>query len=323
MGYLSSTKRSPALTKVCLRASIALMLLFAPLASIARDIIVIYDNKSNYQTPFVNALSDNLAADSNVSITPLTTSDFSIEVLINNLPDTVISLNDQVSEQLVNANIQTSVYHALTTLSSARKYAPCLPQCASTLPRHHFFVLDALPSRQIQLINLILPTAKQVALILTPQSKPHLSKISSSAKSNGITIKEYLTDASNVRYLIEDISRTSDIILAVADTDIYNATTLPQILLTSYRYRTPVIGFSKGFIKAGAIAGIVSNIKQLAHHLTEVISLDRDETFPLDHVTYPKYFDVLSNKNVARSLNLHIPSDVTLKAIIQKNEASK
>jgi len=138
-----------------------------------------------------------------------------------------------------------------------------------------------------------------------------------------LNLQEYLTDAQSVRYLIDDVSKTSDVILAVADTNIYNAASLSQILLTSYRYRTPVIGFSKGFIKAGALSGTVSSIEQITQHVQDVISNTQGLNFQFDSLIFPKYFDVLSNRNVARSLNLHFPSDEELKAIIQSDEVTQ
>ena len=111
--------------------------------------------------------------------------------------------------------------------------------------------------------------------------------------------------------------------MATADTGIYNTASLSQILLTSYRYKTPIIGFSKGFIKAGALAGSVSNIEQLAQHLAEqILQFKTANDFLFDSIIYPRYFDVLSNRNVAKSLNLHFPDDVVLKAQLMADESS-
>jgi len=289
----------------------------------AQSVTLIYDDNSNYQAHFVSDISDKLSTVDGVTLSTISSLDLPIESLKNNLPDIVISLNDTTSEMITGAQLQTSVFHVLTTIASSRRYAPCLPDCSEQLPNHHFFVLDPLPARQAQLIKLIKPSIKNVAVIVTNFSKPQLKYLKPSIKNQGLNLQEYLTDAESVRYLIDDVSKTSDVILAVADTNIYNAASLSQILLTSYRYRTPVIGFSKGFIKAGALSGTVSTIEQITQHVQEIISSTQGLNPKLGSLIFPKYFDVLSNRNVARSLNLHFPSDEELKAIIQSDEVSQ
>ncbi len=212
------------------------------------------------------------------------------------------------------SSLSKKTLHALTTLTRARSLAPCLPRCSKSLPKHRFFVLDQPPARQLQLIQLINPNFKHIGIIATNKSVMQLKLVMNAAKRQKLTINEHITDAENMRYEIDNVSKSTDIILAIADTDIYNSSSLPQILLTSYRYRTPIIGFSKGFVRAGAIAGVVSNMQQLAQHLIEVLTgSDTPSVKKSGNIIYPKYYDVISNRNIAKSLNLHFPSDDALK----------
>ena len=170
------------------------------------------------------------------------------------------------------------------------------------------------PRRQLNLIRLINPAFKNIGIIVTEQSETHLQALKKVANDSQLTINEFITSSTNVRYQIADVSKSSDIILAIADTKIYNAASLPQILLTSYRYGTPILGFSKGFIKAGAIAGTVSSLEQLTSHLAEsILDFNNPHSLNTNNVIYPKYFDVITNRNVAKSLNLHFSSDNELK----------
>lgn len=300
------------------------LLVLTPLPTLAHDIVLVYDDNSNYQSHFASELSEKLLAQKGVTLKTITNFSLSIASLKKTPPDLIVSINDAVSERLINANLQTPTYHALTTLARSVRYAPCLPDCLTTLPQHRFFVLDQPATRQLNLIRLIDPNIKNIGVIVTAQSSPHLKKLKQLANVKNLTINEYLTDAASVRYQINDISKASDAILAIADKDIYNASSLPQILLTSYRYKTPVIGFSKGFIKAGAISGAVSSSEQLVQHLAEyLLKLKNTRNEIFDSLIYPKYFEVISNRNVAKSLNLHFPSDEQLKKQLTSNETDQ
>ncbi|MBV1912302.1 MAG: ABC transporter substrate-binding protein [Cycloclasticus sp.] len=308
-----------------LRYIYLLMVLFAmPITSFAQNVTLIYDDNSLYQTNFVNSLSAQLLSNTHVNLTTITTTSLSIETLKKAPSDIIVNVNNDTIKKLIASNIPTTTFHALTTLSRSIGFAPCLPDCKKKLPQHHFFVLDQPPARQLNLIQLINPMFKEVGIVVTEQSKNQLTQLKEIAARKKLTINEHISSSKNVRYQIDNISKSSDIILAIADTDIYNATSLSQILLTSYRYRTPIIGFSKGFIRAGAIAGAVSSIEQLAQHLAESISTFNNTSEPLsNNVIYPKYFNVVSNRSVAKSLNLHLPNDNKLKEKLITYESTR
>lgn len=308
-----------------LRYIYLLLVLFAmPITSFAQNVTLIYDDNSLYQTNFVTSLSGQLLSNTHINLTTITITSLSIETLKQEPIDIIINLNNDTIKKLIASNISTTTFHALTTLSRSIGFAPCLPNCKKKLPQHLFFILDQPPARQLNLIQLINPMFKEVGIMVTEQSKNQLTELKKIAARKNLTINEHISSSKNVRYQIDNISKSSDIILAIADTDIYNSTSLSQILLTSYRYRTPIIGFSKGFVRAGAIAGAVSSIEQLAQHLAESILAFNNTSEPLgNNVIYPKYFNVVSNRSVARSLNLHLPNDNKLKEKLITYESTR
>jgi len=294
------------------------ILLTFPLASFAQGIGIIYNPESSYQSRFLSALSTALFVDKTLTISTIDRAQLTTDTLNKSAIDTLVNLDSDSINTLISLNHPTPTIHAMTTLANARHYAPCLPLCINSLEQHRFFVLDQPLIRNLDLIQLISPSFKDIAVIVTHYSAPHLNDVASLSKKRQQTVSKYLTDSTSLRFEIDGISKQSDIILAVADTDIYNVSSLSQILLTSYRHKTPVIGFSKGFIKAGAIAGTVSNLRQLVQQLSE--NLLSTAEYQKGKVIYPKYFDVISNRNVAKSLNLHFPSDDTLKQQLSVHE---
>lgn len=307
-----------------LRAFILTALITLPISSWAFSVALIYNEDSHYQNRFISELSAQVKPSKNLRFTKIPISSLSISALKNEGFDAIVSLDNRASEELITSNLTTTTFHALTTLARARKFAPCLPNCLKELPKHRFFVLDQPAARQLNLIRLISPTFKHIGVIITKNSENQLPALTTAAKQQGLTINEHFTDTKSMRYQINDISKSADIILAVADTDIFNASSLSQVLLTSYRHRTPIIGFSKSFIKAGAIAGVVSSMAELAKHLLETLTDRALMLTKKQHtVIHPKYYNIISNRNVAKSLNLHFPSDTDLKKKLRSNEATQ
>ena len=107
-------------------------------------------------------------------------------------------------------------------------------------------------------------------------------------------------------------------LLAKPDSSIYNSKTVKNILLTSYRSRKPVIGFSKNFSKAGALASIYSTPTQIAETATSIIdnyitsgnSFSRKENYPDD-------FEISINRQVFRALDMDLPDIEKLKDEIE------
>ncbi len=298
-------------------------LLVLPIHSWALNIALVYNEDSGYQQSFMAEFVTQASSHNKLNITKMPAASLSISALKNKRFDAIVNLDNATGEKLMVSNLATNTFHALTTLARARSFAPCLPKCSKSLPRHRFFVLDQPPARQLRLIQLISPSLTNIGVIVTNKSVTQLKPLIRFAKQHKLTISEHITNSDNMRYQIDDVSKSSDVILAVADTDIYNVSSLSQILLTSYRYRTPIIGFSKGFIKAGAIAGVVSNMQQLTKHLIESLASPEVLKKNLSNVVHPKYFNVITNRNVAKSLNLHFATDDELKKQLTSYEAAR
>ncbi|MBV1952039.1 MAG: ABC transporter substrate-binding protein [Cycloclasticus sp.] len=300
----------------------SLAIIISP-STLAANISLIYDADSRYQQLFIKALSKQIINKPTLTLTTITTDKLSIPDLNNSAPNAIISLDKTASRKLLALKQNIPVFHALTTLSKAKQYASCLPNCLTSLPQHRFFILDQPAKRQIKLIQLIDSNIKDIGVIVTEQSSFFIQPLKKAIQQSSLNLNIHLTQASRVRYQIDDIARSSDIILAIPDSRVYNSSSLSQVLLTSYRYGTPVIGFSKGFMKAGAISGVTSSLDQLSQHLAEsLIHIEPLAAHPHSFI-YPRYFSVLSNRAVAKSLNLNFPSDLELASEIRADETDQ
>lgn len=172
--------------------------------------------------------------------------------------------------------------------------------------------------RQINFIRQINARWKTIS-ILSSRKKPVDSKpIQQCAEKYGFRIHTVNTTAKdNLTNKIKDALRNSDVLLALPDSSIYNSRTVKNILLTSYRYRKPVIAFSKNFVNAGALASIHSNTEQIAHSASQIIEqyFNAGTKFK-EAVNHPDSFDIDINKQVFRALDLPPPDTEKLKKLL-------
>ena len=156
---------------------------------------------------------------------------------------------------------------------------------------------------------------KVISVLLSTTNKPLIRNLTSCAKQyklelNTIILDEYI----NIIDALNTSLPNSDVLLALPDPAIYNARTIKSILLTTYRNRVPIIGFSENFVRAGALAAMHSSTKQLSRQIIELIHKHYNGE-DIDKHLYPIYFDVITNKNVAKSLGINIPDE---KVLIEK-----
>jgi putative ABC transport system substrate-binding protein len=164
------------------------------------------------------------------------------------------------------------------------------------------------PSVQLKLVELLYIKPSNVAVILSEKSAYLEVPLEQAAKQLGITLQIQRISPNNSIVRILSRLKEGTTILAVPDNAIYNDETIRSILLTSYRRDQTLIGFSEALVKAGALAATVSSVQDTNVQLYELISeLESSEKLP--EPSYPKYFEVIVNETVARSLNLIIGNE--------------
>ncbi len=159
-------------------------------------------------------------------------------------------------------------------------------------------VIDQPVSRQANVANRIYPSLSHFSVFSG-------SDVGSAEKDNPTTVDDFPYLASHpLSTQLSDILHSHDALIATSDSSIFNSSTLSTVLLTAYGYHKPVIGFSRAYVKAGALITCYSTPSQV---LREVAQRLHSDTLPLGNastVFYPRYFSVIDNESVARSLGL-------------------
>ncbi|MBT8134131.1 MAG: hypothetical protein KJO03_06445 [Gammaproteobacteria bacterium] len=175
--------------------------------------------------------------------------------------------------------------------------------------------------RQVHLIRQLNRQWKIIG-ILNSREKP-IDSTEIRRCANEHNLKVYIVSTTvedNITDKIRHALHHSDVLLALPDKNIYNSRTVKNILLTSYRYRKPVIAFSKNFVNAGALAAIYSDTDKIAISASKLIEQYFYSTTPIEQVNYPDAFDISINKQVFRALDIQIPDIETIKMSLQQIE---
>ena len=156
------------------------------------------------------------------------------------------------------------------------------------------------PVDQLRLVALLYRRPVRVAAILGPDTaflKPLL-------EGEHVNVLEGDSDE-GINRLLGQIAQT-DVLLALPDSAVYNTENFRNILLSTYRHKQGVIGFSADMDKAGALATTYSEVEDINAQVAEIVaSYVAGGELPAPQ--FPRYFHTIVNEGVARSLDVEVP----------------
>jgi len=228
--------------------------------------------------------------------------------------DIVVTVGTPAARAVAGHASPTPVLHILL---SAHNYA-ALPTRANG--RQSAIVLDQPPDRLVALVQLALPTLRRIALIGGSQSEelvPPLARLASRAHLG--VAQASITREGELFGALQAVLSEPAVLIATPDPTVFNRFNVQNILLTAFRHRSPVLGFSAAYAKAGALLSLYSTPAQIGSDAAEVVeSVLRGG--PLPAVSGPRSFEVQTNPTVARSLGIELPPAETLTARLRSLE---
>lgn len=191
------------------------------------------------------------------------------------------------------------------TLITEQGFRKLLAEIPNFNNRHlSALVVDQPLARQTRIARRIYPALSRFSVLSSSDS---LTASSDDSSAIGL----YSFNASvPLHAQVSDALWAHDALIAISDGEVFNRSTLQTVLLTAYGYGKPVIGFSRAYVKAGALITGYSTPEQIIRQLANVSesgtwrSGSKAWNTSEALVVYPKYFSVLDNASVARSLGL-------------------
>lgn len=198
-------------------------------------------------------------------------------------------------------------YEALTAGRSARHW----PKAMSAI------YLDQPWERQLSFIQAALPRHQTVGLLYSSDTHITLPRL-----PRGMSLNAQSTSVENLFATLESVLNHSDVLLVVPDSEIYSSSNVRNILLTSFRYKVPLIGISQAYVNAGALGAVFSTPEQIAGQTVEtIISFSRNGQLP--EPQHPVLFDIALNQQVARSLGIALDTPDAIRERMDKAEGER
>jgi hypothetical protein len=194
---------------------------------------------------------------------------------------------------VISAFTSSQVYRAIM----ARAAQAGLHPAASTA-----VYAEPAPGDQLRLAALLYRRPVRVAAILGPDT----TFLRPALEADKVAVLD--AGGEDINRLLNQIAQT-DVLLALPDIAVYSTENIRNILLSTYRHKQGVIGFSGDMVKAGALATTYSDIEDIGAQVAEIASVyvAGGELAPPQ---FPRYFRTIVNEGVARSLDLTVSDQV-------------
>ena len=177
-------------------------------------------------------------------------------------------------------------------------------------------LLDQPAERQMRLIGAVLPRGGRIGVLYSTQSGEPDPELARAADAAGLKlVTEAVADAGAVIGSLERLLPNVDALLVLPDPVLSASSPARSILLTSYRFRRPIFAFSRAYVEAGALAAVFSTPDDVAADVADWV---RRLTGPVGRQAPRRAssYQLAVNRQVARSLNIGVPADEQLRALL-------
>ena len=296
--------------------------LFVPfLAQAYTGITIVVSAQTQTNQEFIDTIKTELtgakSANLRVKVVELQESD---KLVVAENSELVIALGVKALEAASKLKFTTPVLGVFTPMPT---FNSLLLKSKRELGNFSAIVLDQPYSRQMLLIKNVLPESKKIGILLGPTSSQFADQINEEAEEIGFSVaEENVFNETDLIVKLKTVLETSDALLAVPDPMIYTRETAQPILLTSYRHQKPIFGYSQSYVRAGALAAVYTTSKQLAQQAAEIALKSQQAPSLLPPPQAPKYFSIIMNHQVARSLNITLKSEEEIyKKVLEADNA--
>ena len=310
------------LARKLLRGLSLVLLLWHGSAVLANTISVLSSGAGGGYDEIVESLGQEMARASGVKVQTLQASSTDAAALSRLSADTVmiVTIGLQAAQQVIaSADPRIPVLCVLLPRASFE----AIPNSTRVNRKLSALFIDQPAQRQLDLLHAVLPAAHNVGLVVGPATERDAPAYRALAEARGLSmVVERAGRETELYPVLQSVLRASDVLLALPDPYIVNAATAQNLLLTSFRFRVPVIGYSAAYVRAGALAAVYSSPRQIGLEAGQLVrQFLRTGGLPL--AKYPRYFTVSVNRALAESLGYSIADDAIITQRLQLLEASE
>ncbi|PIE36416.1 MAG: hypothetical protein CSA54_04445 [Gammaproteobacteria bacterium] len=156
-----------------------------------------------------------------------------------------------------------------------------------------------------------LKRARQAAIII---SRDWPETLSFGSSDMDLYIKR-IKPGDSVVDTFRQAGRHADFIIALPDDEVYNRSNIKSILLTTYKAKVPLIGYSEALSRAGALISVYTPPQYLGKQAAEWLISNQQQPASQAASAFaapPRYYRVAINAKVAHSLGTALRDDAVL-----------
>lgn len=292
------------------------LLLWAGSAMAAPRVLVVLSKPDAPYAALVQSLRDHLASTraAQTEIAVERVEEFSAVQTRASAPTLIVAVGVEAARRVAQANPPAPILHTLLPRVAALDVLRTGRGGKPTPHRDSAIFLDQPIGRQLDLIRLALPRAKRIAVVLGPATQQLAGELRDAARQRTLTLNTVtLKRRDDLLPMLEDMLDENDVLLSVADPLVYHSETIHHVLLTTYRYKVPVLGLSRAYVDAGALLAVYSTPEQIGRQTAQLVStLPESGGITLPAPAYPRFFLISVNRRVAASLDLVLDSENAL-----------
>ena len=230
----------------------------------------------------------------------------------------ILTLGTRAAQIVAGLAPRTAVLHSLLPRTAFEK----LPNRSDDSRRVSAVFIDQPAARQIELLRIALPEWSRIALVVGRDSSELGARLQASARDRRLRpALEQANEEGEIYPALQRLLAEPAVLLAVPDTTLFNNRTISNILLTAYHHRSPVVGFSPAYVKAGALLALYSTPAQIGQQAGEAARQGL-ATGVLPPPSAPRQFRVGTNPYVARSLGINLDDAGALKERLEHAEGT-
>lgn len=180
------------------------------------------------------------------------------------------------------------------------------------------------PQRQLALARLLMPGARRAGILLGAPDEALVAALRREAQRQGLELViGELAPGESLSRRLNSVLAQSDFLLGIDDARVFTPELAKTVLLTAYRHGKPVVGPTGAWVGAGAVASLTSSLEAATDEVAAWLSSMPAAANALPPPRYATRYGIATNEQVARSLQLSLPSAAGLDAIAREPAAGK
>lgn len=171
----------------------------------------------------------------------------------------------------------------------------------------------------MQLIRNALPQARRVGVLVGPATASQADELARITRDAGLEAR--ILAINNREQLFSGLSQLAgdvDVLLLLPDPQVVGGDSLRALFLLTYQRRLPIVAYASSLVQAGATLGLYATPAQMGSEagmwIREMLA---GKGAGKSTTRFPQLFTVETNRNVARTLELQLPSSESLNFLLE------